>query len=243
MIKKNKYQLTAKAIRQTIQQEDRFILKKLFALLQNSEIEHKKQKKSHNVILKVQVEPQTVEESIATVSASSIGIFISKVCQKEVSQSFSLILMSVPIAIALLKLATDSFVYRDKTIGQNSSGQLIMQSYQHICKQINNGMQQQWKQINSDLQFSVVQNYLRCRVLNRNYKFFDLNSLNIEFEEQYFQKSKQTNYYVFMLKMPKFKEEMVWTPEMTVQYQIKKFNEEIILKHIQHFRKEFCSHI
>lgn len=66
---------------------------------------------------------------MAAVSASSIGIFISKVCQKEVPMGFSLILMSVPITIAILKLASDWFVYHDKKVGQNASGEWIMRSY------------------------------------------------------------------------------------------------------------------
>ena len=78
---------------------------------------------------------------MAAVSASSIGIFISKVCQKEIPLGFSAILMSVPIAIALLKLASDWFVYHDKKIGQNASGELIMKSYEHICKEINAEME------------------------------------------------------------------------------------------------------
>lgn len=67
--------------------------------------------------------------------------------------------------------------------------------------------------------------------------------MNISFEDELFQKSNENTYIAFILKIPKFKEEMVWTPEMTIHYEIKKFNEESILKHIETFRREFCSHI
>lgn len=55
MINKNKHPLTAKAIRDIIEHEDRFILKKLFILLEKNMISFKKDVKSHSVILKVQV--------------------------------------------------------------------------------------------------------------------------------------------------------------------------------------------
>jgi len=61
MIRKNKHVLTAQAIRETIEQEDRFILKRLFSSFEKNEVNYKKDKKSHTVILKVQVEPQTFE--------------------------------------------------------------------------------------------------------------------------------------------------------------------------------------
>jgi hypothetical protein len=122
MIKRNKHSLTAKAIREVIDQEDRFILKKLFNSFEKDQVSYKKESKSHEILLKVQVEPQSIEESFTAVSASSIGIFISKVCQKEIASSFSIILLGVPIAIALLKLATESFVFYDKKVGQGSSG-------------------------------------------------------------------------------------------------------------------------
>ena len=110
-------------------------------MFDNNMVNYKKDQKSHSVVLKVQVEPQSFEESMAAVSASSIGIFISKVCQKEVSLGFSAILMSVPIAVALLKLASDWFVYHDKKVCQNASGELIMKSYEHICQEINAEME------------------------------------------------------------------------------------------------------
>lgn len=97
----------------------------------------KKEAKSHEVVLKVQVDAHSMEESFTTLSASSIGIFISKVCQKEVATKFSIILLSVPIAIALLKLVTESFVFSDKKVGQGSSGETIIRSYEHICSEIN----------------------------------------------------------------------------------------------------------
>lgn len=140
MIKRNKHPLTARAIREVIEQEDRFILKKLFNSFQTDALSFKKETKSHEILLKVQVEPQSIEESFTAVSASSIGIFISKVCQKEIASSFSIILMGVPIAIALLKLASESFVFYDKKIGQRSSGETIMRSYEHICREINREM-------------------------------------------------------------------------------------------------------
>lgn len=59
MIKKNKYQLTAKDIRETIEHEDKFILKRLFELLATNQVDAKKEKKAHTVILNVQVEPPT----------------------------------------------------------------------------------------------------------------------------------------------------------------------------------------
>lgn len=37
--------------------------------------------------------------------------------------------MGVPIAIALLKLATESFVFHDKKVGQRNSGETIVRSY------------------------------------------------------------------------------------------------------------------
>ena len=82
MIRKNKQLLTAKAIRDVADQEDRFILKNLFSCFEKDLISFKKNTKTHSVVLKVQVEPQTFEESMTAVSASSIGLFITKVCQK-----------------------------------------------------------------------------------------------------------------------------------------------------------------
>lgn len=133
MIRRNKLPLTAQAIRETIELEDSFLLKKLFALFEDNRISFKKEHKSHEILLKVTVEPTSIEESITTVSASSIAIAISKVCIKEITTSFSMILMGIPIAIALLKLATESFNFRDKKVGQSSSGECIMRSYEHIC--------------------------------------------------------------------------------------------------------------
>ena len=47
MIKKNKQILTAKAIRDRIEHEDRFILKKLFFLFEKNMVNFKKDVKSH----------------------------------------------------------------------------------------------------------------------------------------------------------------------------------------------------
>lgn len=88
---------------------------------------------------------------MTAVSASSIAIAISKVCLKEVATSFSLILMTIPIAIALLKLASKSFSFHDKKVGQRTSGEAIMRSYEHICDEINKEMEREWTQINEDL--------------------------------------------------------------------------------------------
>jgi len=40
--------------------------------------------------------------------------------------------------------------------------------------------------------------------------------MNISFEEEYFQKTKEGNHIVFSFNMPNFKEEMVWTPEIKI---------------------------
>jgi len=45
--------------------------------------------------------------------------------------------MGIPITIAILKLASDWFVYHDKKVGQSTSGEWIMRSYEHICQEIN----------------------------------------------------------------------------------------------------------
>jgi hypothetical protein len=57
MITKNKQVLTAQAIRELVEQEDMFILKRLFNLFEQNIVNYKKDKKSHSVVLKVQVEP------------------------------------------------------------------------------------------------------------------------------------------------------------------------------------------
>lgn len=82
MLKRNKHPLTARAIREVIDQEDRFILNRLFKGFESDQLAFKKEQKSHEVLLKVQVEPHSIEESVTALSASSIGIFISRVCQK-----------------------------------------------------------------------------------------------------------------------------------------------------------------
>lgn len=52
-----------------------------------------------------------------------------------------MILMSVPITIALLKLASECFIYREKKACQTNSGDSIMRSYEHICSEINTEME------------------------------------------------------------------------------------------------------
>ncbi len=47
----------------------------------------------------------------------------------------------------------------------------------------------------------------------------------------------------FMLPIPKFQDEIVWTPEISIEYEIKRFEEESVLKEIESFRKQFCSSI
>lgn len=46
-------------------------------------------------------------------------------------------LMSVPIVIALLKLTAESNVYQGKKVSQSSSGEIIMKTYEHVCREIN----------------------------------------------------------------------------------------------------------
>ena len=74
----------------------------------------KKERKKHSLIIKAQVDPLSAEDGFTAVSASSIGLFISKVCQKELPMVLSALLIGVPIAFALLKLVSESVVLKQK---------------------------------------------------------------------------------------------------------------------------------
>lgn len=160
VIRRNKRPLTAQDIRETIDHEHAFILRRLFASFQEGRIPFKKEGKTHEVRLTVEVEPSSLEESVTAVSASSIAIAICKVCLKEVASPFSLALMGIPIAIALLKLASQSFSFHDKQPGQHSSGEAVMRSYELICDEINREMEREWRLINEQLEFRVCGKYL-----------------------------------------------------------------------------------
>ena len=122
MLGRLKHPLTADLIKDLIAREDSFLLQRLFEQLDRGRISFKKEKKSHSLILRAHVDPLSVEDSFTAVSASSIGLFISKVCQKELPMGLSALLMGVPIAFALLKLVTESVVMKQKETGQVNSG-------------------------------------------------------------------------------------------------------------------------
>ena len=47
----------------------------------------------------------------------------------------------------------------------------------------------------------------------------------------------------YLLPLPQFKEELVWTPEISVGYELKRFSEEEIMRAIEALRKDFCAKI
>jgi len=61
MIKRNKNLLTAKAIKDTIQLENKHILDKLFYSFENNQIPFKKEKQCHQISLKISVQPKNIE--------------------------------------------------------------------------------------------------------------------------------------------------------------------------------------
>lgn len=243
MLKRTRHPLTARAIRELIEQEDRFVLGRLFKGLPE-QVAWRREGRSHEVKLRVQVEPHSLEESVTAVSASSIGIFISRLCQKEVASSLALVLTGIPIAIALLKLASESFVLHDMQVGQRTSGDTIMRSYEHICGEINREMEREWHQLNERLEFKVIGKRLCCSLaLHPALKFFSLPELQLTYDGKPFEKTLCGQSLEFSLALPHFQEETEWTPEIVVGYQVNKFSEEEVLRHIEALRKEFCSRI
>jgi len=68
--------------------------------------------------VKVHIEPKQSFESMAALSASSIGLFIAKVCQRDISTFASFILMSIPIGVALINFDSPTTLLQGKKISQ-----------------------------------------------------------------------------------------------------------------------------
>ena len=74
---------------------------------------------------------------MTVLSASSIAIFIAKVLQREIPTIYSVALMGLPIAIALLTMKETSSVLHGKKVSQESSGVELLQAYERLCHLIN----------------------------------------------------------------------------------------------------------
>lgn len=83
-------------------------------------------------------------------SATSIGIFITKVCRKDIP-SLYLVMMTAPLVLAFLNLISQNSSFASKKASQPSSGEIIVQAYEHICKEINLEMEKEWKLFNERL--------------------------------------------------------------------------------------------
>jgi hypothetical protein len=55
---------------------------------------------------------------MTALSASSIGLFIAKVCHRDISTFASIILMSVPIGVALINFHSPTTLLQGKKLSQ-----------------------------------------------------------------------------------------------------------------------------
>jgi transcription initiation factor IIE alpha subunit len=87
-----------------------------------------------------------------------------------------------------------------------------MRSYEHICAEINNEMEQEWKHLNNNLEFKTRGLFLCCHFPQQKYKFFDLTALTMSYEGVQFECLRSESTLKFRLAIPQFIEEVSWCP-------------------------------
>lgn len=137
MIHRTKCSLTAEEIVSCIKKEEHFILSKLFEKMQEAKLPFKIESKRYSLKAKIQIEQKQIHESVTMLSASSIALFIAKVLQRELPTVYSVALMGLPIAIALLTMKETSSSIHSKKVSQESSGIQLLQAYERLCHLIN----------------------------------------------------------------------------------------------------------
>ena len=77
-------------------------------------------------------------------SASSIGLILSKAIKNDISLPFSLILMGIPLSITIANLLKRNSFVSDKKVSEESFNYKIMKNYNEICKMLNKELDEEW---------------------------------------------------------------------------------------------------
>lgn len=97
-----------------------------------------KTKKSHKVSLHIKIEANKTLESVTAVSASSVGIFITKALHQDMPAPVALLLLGIPISLTLLKLVQNpTQPVTDKIASQDEPNMKVINHFSRICQKIN----------------------------------------------------------------------------------------------------------
>ena len=77
-------------------------------------------------------------------SASSIGLILSKAIKNDISMPFSLVLIAIPFSITIANLLKRKSFVSGKTVSEESFSHKIMKDYNNICKLINKELVKEW---------------------------------------------------------------------------------------------------
>lgn len=180
MLKKNKKgALSAESIKQYIQLEENYVMQQFLQKLSDNQIPYSLATKYHKVPLRIKIEPSKVTESLTAFSASSIGIFIARVFKHDIPFPISLVMMGIPMTLTFINLMASAGMHIAEKVeeGEHASCKVIS-NFGRICQRINEQLEEEWKLVNKDIEFSVDGKYLRCSLhKNARYKFFSLENL------------------------------------------------------------------
>ena len=137
--------LTAESIQEYIKKEEIFVFESLIQKLKKFEIPFHTKRSSHRMSLSIKIEPAKIFESVTAMSASSIGLILSKAIKNDISLPLSLILMGIPLSITFANLLKRNSFLTDKNVDEECFKNKIMKNNDdNLCRLLNKELAQNW---------------------------------------------------------------------------------------------------
>lgn len=129
ILKKNRKNfLSIDNLKEYIRNQEKFILDRFSHQLKKDEIPFHIIKKSHQISLHIKLEPKKLGESFTRVSASSIGIILSRALKADIPTEISIAMAIIPVSLTIINMMSkQSMLISDKISLQKSDCQIMNQ--------------------------------------------------------------------------------------------------------------------